>query len=53
VAFAFDLRREAILLAVGNKAGVTKERIYRRLIEQADQRFSAHQAQLRTVPARH
>ena len=53
VAFAFDLRREAILLAVGNKAGVPKERFYRRLIERADQRFSAHQARLRTAPARH
>ena len=53
VAFAFDLRREAVLLAVANKAGVPKERFYRRLIERADQRFSTHQARLRTAPARH
>jgi len=32
VAFAFDAQREAVLLAVGNKAGVPEARFYRDLI---------------------
>jgi hypothetical protein len=42
VAFAFDPRRRAVLLAAGNKAGVKKRRFYSRLIALADRRYSAH-----------
>ncbi|MGA3069990.1 MAG: type II toxin-antitoxin system RelE/ParE family toxin [Terracidiphilus sp.] len=43
VAFAFDLKRRAILLVGGNKSGVAKDRFYRNLIEVADRRFDQHQ----------
>jgi hypothetical protein len=36
VAFAFDLRRRAILLAAGNKGGADQRRFYLRLIRAAD-----------------
>ena len=42
VAFAFDPRQRAILLAVGNKAGVNERRFYRQLIRRAAERFDAH-----------
>ena len=42
VAFAFDPRRQAILLVAGNKAGVNEKRFYKRLIQTADARFDAH-----------
>jgi hypothetical protein len=42
VAFAFDPQREAVLLAVGNKAGTNKVRFYRDLIDRADRRFANH-----------
>jgi hypothetical protein len=42
VAFAFDLRRRAILLVGGDKSGVSKDRFYRNLIEIADRRFDRH-----------
>jgi hypothetical protein len=32
VAFAFDTKRKAILLAVGDKSGVSKKRFYRELL---------------------
>jgi hypothetical protein len=41
-AFAFDTKREAILLVAGNKAGVGEKRFYRELIRKADVRFDAH-----------
>ena len=43
VAFAFDLKRNAILLAGGDKSGVSQDRFYRNLIEIADRRFDQHQ----------
>jgi hypothetical protein len=43
VAFAFDLRRKAILLVGGDKSGVSRDRFYRNLIEIADRRFDRHQ----------
>ena len=43
IAFAFDLRRTAILLAGGKKSGVSQDRFYRGLIEIADRRFDRHQ----------
>ena len=45
IAFAFDLSRKAILLVGGDKAGVSKEKFYRNLIEIADRRFDRHKAE--------
>ena len=42
VAFAFDPRRRAVLLAVGDKSGGGEKRFYRQLIGKADKRFDAH-----------
>jgi hypothetical protein len=41
VAFAFDARRKAILLAAGDKSGISTRRFYRELIRNADDRFDA------------
>lgn len=46
VAFAFDTKREAILLVAGDKSGVSEKRFYRELIRKADDRFDAHLARL-------
>ena len=42
VAFAFDPRRKAVLLVVGDKSGINERRFYRQLIKRADARFSMH-----------
>jgi hypothetical protein len=42
VAFAFDPKRNAILLVAGDKAGVSEKMFYKRLIAKADERFEAH-----------
>ena len=42
VAFAFDPRRNAILLVAGDKSGTSPARFYKRLIEKADGRYKAH-----------
>ena len=47
VAFAFDTKRKAILLAAGDKSGVSKKRFYRELLQRADDRFDAHLARLK------
>ena len=47
VAFAFDTKRKAILLAAGDKSGVSKKRFYRELLQKADDRFDAHLARLK------
>jgi len=46
VAFAFDRRRRAVLLACGNKRGASQRRFYDSLIKLADRRFDAHRARL-------
>lgn len=46
VAFAFDPRREAIVLVAGNKAGVNQRRFYQQLILQADRRFQSYLREL-------
>jgi len=46
VAFAFDPRRKAVLLAAGSKSGMSEKRFYRQLIHRADQRFDAHLVRL-------
>ena len=40
VAFAYDPKREAILLVAGNKSGTSEKRFYKDLIRKADERFS-------------
>jgi hypothetical protein len=53
VAFAFDAQREAVLLAVGNKAGVPEARFYRDLIRRADRRLANHLSRMDTALTRH
>ena len=42
VAFAFDPRRQAILLVGGDKGGADQRRFYKRLLAQADERYDNH-----------
>jgi len=42
VAFAFDPKREGILLCAGDKSGGSEDRFYRRLIRTADDRYERH-----------
>lgn len=42
VIFAYDPKRQAILLVAGNKAGVRERRFYTELIRKADARFFAY-----------
>jgi len=46
-AFAFDLRRQAIILCGGDKSGGSEKRFYKQLIRKADERFTDHQAKLK------
>jgi hypothetical protein len=49
VAFAFDPNRQAIILCGGDKSGMrTAMRFYKRLIDKADARFSAHLASIKS-----
>ncbi|MBL4788624.1 MAG: type II toxin-antitoxin system RelE/ParE family toxin [Kordiimonadaceae bacterium] len=41
-AFAFDQKREAIVLVAGDKSGVSQDKFYRSLIKKADRRFREH-----------
>lgn len=50
VAFAFDPRREAILLVAGDKSGGSEDRFYKKLIDKADDRFDQHLAALKKRP---
>jgi len=47
VAFAFDPKREGLLLVAGDKAGANQKKFYETLIETADARFDAHLARLK------
>jgi hypothetical protein len=47
VAFAFDPKRQAILLTGGSKSGVNQKKFYERLIRTADQRYVKHLAELK------
>jgi hypothetical protein len=47
VAFAFDPRRQGILLVAGDKSGVSQDRFYKQLIAKADKRFAAHLERLK------
>jgi hypothetical protein len=42
VAFAFDPKRNAILLVAGDKSGGSEKRFYKQLIAKADERFDDH-----------
>ena len=46
-AFAFDPKRQAIILCGGDKSGVSENRFYRQLIDKADARFDAHMARIK------
>jgi len=46
VSFAFDPKRQAILLVGGDKGGADQRRFYRRLIALSDQRYDTHLASL-------
>lgn len=47
VAFAFDPKREAILLVGGDKSGGGENRFYRQLLKKANKRFDDHLARLK------
>lgn len=47
VAFAFDPKRQAILLVAGNKSGKHQAQFYRRLIKIADDRFNDYLRELK------
>ena len=47
VAFAFDPKRQAILLVAGDKSGVSQQRFYKQLLKKADRRFSEHLQRLK------
>ena len=47
VAYAFDPRRQAILLVAGDKSGISQDRFYRTLIARADARYTTHLQRLR------
>lgn len=46
-AFAFDPRRQAIVLVAGDKSGGSEKRFYNVLIKTADERFDRHLAHLK------
>ena len=50
VAFAFDPKRQAVLLVAGDKSGGSEKRFYRQLIAKADERFSGHLLRLKKNP---
>lgn len=47
VAFAFDPKRQAVLLVAGDKSGGSEKRFYRHLIAKADERFDDHLSHLK------
>ena len=51
-AFAFDLRRQAIVLVCGSKSGESKKVFYKWLIDTADKRYTAYLEWLKQEEAR-
>jgi hypothetical protein len=47
VTYAFDPKRTGILLAAGNKSGVSEKRFYKQLILKSDARYDNHLAKLK------
>ena len=52
IAFAFDPKRQAILLVGGDKGGADQRRFYKQLIAVADKRFDEHLAELAATKAK-
>lgn len=46
VAFAFNPKRQAVMLVAGDKTGQSEKKFYERLIEKADKRFKEYLAAL-------
>lgn len=42
VAYAFDPKRQAVLLVAADKSGGSEKRFYKQLIDKADRRFTQH-----------
>lgn len=42
VTYAFDPQRVGIILAAGNKSGVSERRFYKKLIRKSDERYDDH-----------
>ncbi len=53
VAFAFDPKRQAILLVGGDKGGADQRHFYKQLIRVADDRYDAHLATLQKKESKH
>ncbi len=51
VAFAFDPKRDGILLVAGDKSGGSESKFYKRLIKKADERYRQHLEQLQAAKA--
>ena len=51
-AFAFDPKRQAIVLCGGDKSGVSEKRFYQQLTDKADARFDAHMARIKKEKGR-
>ena len=51
VAFAFDPKRDGILLVAGDKSGGSEAKFYKRLIKKADARYRRHLEQLQAAKA--
>lgn len=49
VTFAFDPKRQAVLLVGGDKCGADQRRFYRRLIAVSDERYDSHLSSLTTT----
>lgn len=47
VTYAFDPKREGVLLAAGDKSGVSERRFYKQLIAKSDVRYASHLAELK------
>lgn len=47
VTYAFDPKREGILLMAGDKSGGSEKRFYKQLISKSDTRYDAHLAMLK------
>jgi hypothetical protein len=47
VTYAFDRKREAILLVAGDKSGISEKRFYKQLISKSDARYNEHLKKLK------
>ena len=52
IAFAFDPKRQAVVLVGGDKGGANQSRFYKRLIAVADDRFDEHLASFAAIDAK-